>query len=146
MCDKVPVQDRLSEILAETMWCLAGSEESDEYAGRLYLEMKDNGSEEEDGVIDNDIERYMEEEMESDDDEDEGYKIISVEGLEDESEEETTDDEENQRHCSGAHLVAMYVATFFRTVRREWGNVDKHRVDKFYTAVRLMLREVRFIC
>ena len=31
MADKVPVQDKLSQILAELMWCLAGTEEDDEY-------------------------------------------------------------------------------------------------------------------
>jgi len=38
-------------------------------------------------------------------------------------------------------LVSLYISTFLHTVRREWGNVDKHRVDKFYTAVRLMIGE-----
>ena len=159
MCDKVPVQDRLSEILAETMWCLGGSEESDEYAGQVYLQMNgDEGSEEDcdeiEGVkeedhemIDQDIEKYMDEEMDSDDDD---YKILSVEEVKDEEEDDDEhpsdaeeDAPEDEKHCRGAHLVSMYIATFLRTVRREWGNVDKHRVDKFYTAVRMMLSEVR---
>lgn len=161
MCDKVPVQDRLSEVLAQTMWCLGGSEEDDEYAGQVYLQM-DGGDdvavgsddeedglmmeghqdEEDDSLIDNDIQKYMEDEMDSDDD----YQLLSVEEIQgessdcDEQQQEATEDE---KHCCGAHLVSLYIATFLRTVRREWGNVDKHRVDKFYTAVRLMLSEVR---
>ncbi|KAL7511101.1 hypothetical protein ACHAXN_008022 [Cyclotella atomus] len=146
MCDKVPVQDRLSEILSETMWCLGGSEEDDEYAGQVYLRYE-NGfedddeeeeiEEEEEGSIDQDIEKYMEEEMDSDDD----YKLLSVEEVDEESEEEEGESAEDEKHCRGAHLVSLYIATFLRTVRREWGNVDKYRVDKFYTAVRLMLSE-----
>ena len=70
----------------------------------------------------------------------------------DESEDDEVDEEGeriaimNEAHCRGAHLVSLYVATFLRTVKREWGNVDKHRVDKFYTAVRLMIREVSESC
>ena len=66
----------------------------------------------------------------------------------DEDEDDEVDDEEqqikdmNEKHCRGAHLVSLYISTFLCTMRREWGNVDKHRVDKFYTAVRLMISEV----
>lgn len=42
-------------------------------------------------------------------------------------------------HCRGAHLVSLFVRTFFSTIQREWGNMDKYRVDKFYTLCRLML-------
>lgn len=159
MCDKVPVQDRLSELLAETMWCLGGSEEDDEYAGQVYLQMEGDDEfdheemdeeemmegqlveEQDDEMLDQDIEKYMEEEMDSDDDD---YKVLSVEEVEDEDASDEEDmGEEDEKHCRGAHLVSLYIATFLRTVRREWGNVDKHRVDKFYTAVRLMLSEVR---
>jgi hypothetical protein len=147
------------------MWCLGGSEEDDEYAGQVYLQMDEVGfedddeedndeimeeeelegqvQEEEDDSIDEDIERYMQEEIDSDDDD---YKLLSVEEVEEESDEEEEgaegESEEDEKHCRGAHLVSLYIATFLRTVRREWGNVDKHRVDKFYTAVRLMLSEV----
>ena len=157
MCDKVPVQDRLSELLAETMWCLGGSEEDDEYAGQVYLQMEGDDEfdheemdeeemmegqlveEQDDEMLDQDIEKYMEEEMDSDDDD---YKVLSVEEVEDEdASDEEEMGEEDEKHCRGAHLVSLYIATFLRTVRREWGNVDKHRVDKFYTAVRLMLSE-----
>ncbi|TFJ81041.1 hypothetical protein NSK_007684 [Nannochloropsis salina CCMP1776] len=46
-------------------------------------------------------------------------------------------------HCFGrdscrAHL---FVGTFYRTVRREWPGLDQHRLDKFYSFMRRMLRE-----
>ena len=169
MCDKVAVQDRLSEILAETMWCLAGTEEDDEYAGQVYLQMSGDDfldgdgecclddedefdgmqgeelDEEAEDLIDRDIQKYMDEEMDSDDDDD--YKVLSVDEVEEEDMIEDMIEEEsaeNEKHCRGAHLVSLYIATFLKTIRREWGNVDKHRVDKFYTSVRLMLSEVSF--
>jgi TATA-binding protein-associated factor Taf7 len=134
MADKVPVQDKLSQILAELMWCLAGTEEDDEYAGQLYLQMDESS-----------------EDFDPDDSDEDEYKILSVERVEGEEESadgesEAEETEEDEKHCRGAHLVSLYIATFLRTVRREWGNVDKHRVDKFYTAVRLMLSEVRSKC
>lgn len=169
MADKVPVQDKLSQILAELMWCLAGTEEDDETAGQMYMQITEEGNgfyEDEDGdvmwteVVDDDEEDDEEEEedddenawqdmpSDDDDDDDEGNEVEDM----DESEDEEVDEEAeriaimNESHCRGAHLVSLYVATFLRTVKREWGNVDKHRVDKFYTAVRLMIREVRKLC
>ena len=64
MADKVPVQDKLSKILAELMWCLAGTEEDDEYAGQVYLQMEE-GDMEEDGV-------------DGDDDDDDDMVILDV--------------------------------------------------------------------
>mmetsp|Transcript_31995 Transcript_31995/g.47106 ORF Transcript_31995/g.47106 Transcript_31995/m.47106 type:complete len:726 (-) Transcript_31995:45-2222(-) len=165
MADKVPVQDKLSQILAELMWCLAGTEEDDEYAGQVYMQITEEGNgvyEDEDGDVmwtevvedDEDEEEDDDEEdndenawqdMPSDDDDDEEGN--EVDGMDESEDDEEIDEEEariaimNESHCRGAHLVSLYVATFLRTVKREWGNVDKHRVDKFYTAVRLMIRE-----
>ena len=45
-------------------------------------------------------------------------------------------------HCRGAHLVSLFIRTFFRTIRREWGNMDKYRVDKFYTLTRMYIHEI----
>ena len=183
MADKTPVQDKLSKLLAELMWCLSGTEEEDEYAGQVYLQMDmDNDGE---GAWDDEDEDGEGEGMSDDDDEnvpvigvdpqaerelfannvvedDEGdtMEIIDMDDDSDEEnnndmdseevddEEEEDEDEDrikamNESHCRGAHLVSLYVSTFLRTVRREWGNVDKHRVDKFYTAVRYMIGEVR---
>lgn len=174
MADKAPVQDKLSKILAEMLWCLAGTEEEDEYAGQVYLEMEgeeygddddcfdddddvdEDEDEDEDGMHDGVIEDADGDTMEiiemeeSSDDGDE--KLTSYNDDVDVEEDEEIDDEEdeeeqrikdmNEKHCRGAHLVSLFISTFLCTMRREWGNVDKHRVDKFYTAVRLMISEV----
>jgi len=156
MADKMPVQDKLSKILAELMWCLAGTEEEDEYAGQVYSQMTDDGEDGVDGLVyedgDGDTMEIIEMEEGSDEENEEnGMDGVedatdedSVEGVE-ENEEEQDDEQRikdmNEAHCRGAHLVSLYISTFLRTVRREWGNVDKHRVDKFYTAVRFMVSE-----
>ena len=171
MADKTPVQDKLSKLLAELMWCLSGTEEEDEYAGQVYMQMENGGiddieeleGEEEDVVIGVDPQAERELFGNSDvyeDDEGDTMEIVNMDDKEngnddDELEEEDEDDEEdeedmeeqrinalNEAHCRGAHLVSIYLSTFLQTVRREWGNVDKHRVDKFYTAVRYMVSEV----
>lgn len=185
MADKAPVQDKLSKILAELMWCLAGTEEEDEYAGEVFLEMEadedyfgddheedddeegDDGDDNFDGIgdglfedDDGDTMEIIEMEASSDDGEEEeeegednNEEMDSDEdddedGDGDEDDDSEIDDDEqrvkdmNEKHCRGAHLVCLYISTFLCTVRREWGNVDKHRVDKFYTAVRLMISEV----
>jgi len=182
MADKTPVQDKLSKLLAELMWCLSGTEEEDEYAGQVYLQM-DNMDNDGEGVWDDEEEDEEGDDMSDDDDvpvigvdpqaerelfannvveDDEGdtMEIIDMDDSDEENnndmedsedvEEEDEDEERikamNESHCRGAHLVSLYVSTFLRTVRREWGNVDKHRVDKFYTAVRYMIGEVRHTC
>ena len=176
MADKTPVQDKLSKLLAELMWCLSGTEEEDEYAGQVYMQMENGGMDdideleggEEDVVIGVDPQAERELFGNSDvyeDDEGDTMEIVNMDDkengndddeLEDEDEEQEEldedDDEEdmeeqrinalNEAHCRGAHLVSIYLSTFLQTVRREWGNVDKHRVDKFYTAVRYMVSEV----
>ena len=167
MADKVPVQDKLSKILAELMWCLAGTEEEDEYAGQVYMQMDDDGlyddgNEEEDGTScgmiyedeDGDTMQIieMDDEEEEDSDEEEEGGTDGEDPMEEEEYAEEGEEMEqrikdiNEKHCRGAHLVALYISTFLTTVRREWGNVDKHRVDKFYTAVRYMVSEVRTEC
>ncbi len=190
MADKAPVQDKLSKILAELMWCLAGTEEEDEYAGAVFLKMeregeyfeddRDEEEEEEDddrfdrivgqGVFEDDDGDTMEiiemdensDDNDEEDDEDCARKMNSDESDDEDGDDDAFDDDEvqgeddedevddyeqrvndmNEKHCRGAHLVCLYISTFLCTIRREWGNVDKHRVDKFYTAVRLMIREV----
>ena len=161
MADKTPVQDELSKRLAELIWCFAGTEEEDEYAGQVYLDMdegerEDFAAEGRDGrdSDDDSYEVQMEEientldgsesasdDTKSSDEEREGSEDDAFDSEEEDEESEEIDDA-LQKHCRGAHLASLYVRTFFRTMRREWGNVDKHRVDKFYTAMRLVLAEV----
>lgn len=162
LADKVPVQQELSKRLAKLLWCVAGTEEEDEYAAQMYLSMC---NQEEDDVV-------MEEIINTIDNDDAGSDESSEDGneeAENESDDESAssndiDDEAQQfedngdsedipdeliQHCRGAHLAALFVKTFFRTIQREWGRMDKHRIDKFYTLVRLMLHEVsmkRVVC
>ena len=46
------------------------------------------------------------------------------------------------KHCRGAHLVSLYLRTFLRTMRDNWGKMDYHRMDKFYTLVRFVMNSV----
>lgn len=164
MADKVPVQDDLSKRLSELIWCLGGTLEEDEYAARMYLEMhgvddenvvmeeddKDEDvvvgedDEDEDGVtmkvVENTLANSNDECDLNDDDEMSEDKESNTIGSDEEEEDEGED--HLIKHCRGAHLAALFVRTFFITVRREWGNMDKYRVDKFYTLIRLMMREV----
>lgn len=166
MADKVPVQDELSAKIAALIWCVAGTEEEDEYAGTAYLDMfgddgvdvgfEDDGSDSDDEVIMEEIENTLDEgyeehsddedSMESEEDSDKEEHFYEDEHCCAGSEEEDDDLEELHDseipHCRGAHLASLFVRTFFATVRREWGRMDKYRVDKFYTLMRLMTQEV----
>mmetsp|Transcript_29262 Transcript_29262/g.66704 ORF Transcript_29262/g.66704 Transcript_29262/m.66704 type:complete len:647 (-) Transcript_29262:3153-5093(-) len=149
MADKQPVQDKLSKLLAELLWCLAASEEDDEYAGNEYFK-ESEGYDLDAAIPDEDVEMEIINQVAEGE-----YDLMGAidEESEDEEEyndgaaEEHTDTEEERiealtyKHCQGAHLVVLFISTFLQTVRREWGNVDKHRIDKFYTAVRLMISE-----
>jgi hypothetical protein len=164
MADKVPVQDELSAKIAQLIWCVAGTEEEDEYAGKAYLDMfGDDGAnigfegEDEDGVDSDSDEEVVMEEIENT--LDEGYEEHSdaddsMESEEDSNGEEDEhcgeeEDEEFEElhdseipHCRGAHLASLFARTFFATVRREWGKMDKYRVDKFYTLMRFMMQQI----
>lgn len=159
MADKVPVQDELAQQIAKLLWCFAGTPEEDEFAAQAYMNLYANREEEylageagEDS--ENDSENSSDRESEnSDNGPDVTMEEVSNTLEEDDEEEdleqnnEQDDDEESMDdsevpHCRGAHLASLFVRTFFRTVRREWGNMDKYRVDKFYTLCRYMLSQV----
>lgn len=160
LADKVPVQEELAKRLAKLIWCVAGTEEEDEYAAQMYLDYLTQ--QDEDVIMENVVDTV--ENGDGDDDEEEEYNEENgVNSDEEEKEEDSAGNDEHvegeQRlqeqeeedeipdelvqHCRGAHLAALFVKTFFRTIQREWGKMDKHRIDKFYTLVRLVLREVR---
>jgi hypothetical protein len=172
MADKTPVQDELSKHLAELLWCVAGTEEEDEYAGQTYMDIceaeeknakgcEDQGCGGCGGCEDSDDPDVTLEELvntldddEGDEEEDESDKESASEEAESkeldheeeaqegsELDEEELDDSEVP-HCRGAHLASLFIRTFFRTVKREWGNMDKYRVDKFYTLARLYIHEI----
>ncbi|CAI5471135.1 unnamed protein product [Closterium sp. Yama58-4] len=39
-------------------------------------------------------------------------------------------------------LALLFLRTFWKTMRREWGGIDYHRLDKFYMLVRLIMRNI----
>ena len=41
-----------------------------------------------------------------------------------------------------ANIVHLYIRSFFKTILREWGFIDQHRINKFYTLLRFMIREL----
>eukprot|EP00532_Pseudo-nitzschia_australis_P020261 CAMPEP_0168288798 /NCGR_PEP_ID=MMETSP0142_2-20121227/3653_1 /TAXON_ID=44445 /ORGANISM="Pseudo-nitzschia australis, Strain 10249 10 AB" /LENGTH=762 /DNA_ID=CAMNT_0008234979 /DNA_START=326 /DNA_END=2614 /DNA_ORIENTATION=+ len=169
MADKKPVQDELSKQLVKLLWCVVGTEEEDEYAGSAYLEMTE-AEEEELERMDQDKEGGEDgedgngEDDDDDDDNDDDDYDVTLEELENtvKSEMDTGDDDEEDDddamqedqeammelndeempHCRGAHLASIFVRTFFRTIRRDWGTMDKYRIDKFYTLIRLMMHEI----
>jgi len=145
LCDGVVVQDEVSKHLSELLWSVGGTEEEDEYAGRVYLEMEDGEDKHE---CDSD-ECCIEEDPDPDNSNYSSDNVIEMEESDDESEEGETDitdihpaADEEVKHCRGAHLSALYVRAYFRTLTREWSNMDKYRIDKFYTLTRLLLREI----
>jgi len=135
------------------------AEEQDDDGEQEGEEEDDDGMVEGEDYVMEEVENTLEDakktnkvEKEKDDDDDKSDTTESsdnenVDEMEEEEEEEDNDEDDEyqyaiQKHCRGAHLVSLYVRTFFRTVKREWGNMDKHRVDKFYTAIRFMIHEV----
>lgn len=164
MADKVPVQDELSKCLAELLWCVAGTEEEDEYAGQAYLDMCEAAEkvvaddiDEEDVTMEEIVNTLHEEVGEEDTDESSSDDKNSDEAVssnddnssdEDEAVGDASEEIEEEvddatiPHCRGAHLASMLIRTFFRTIRREWGNMDKYRVNKFYTLIRMYIHEV----
>mmetsp|Transcript_16307 Transcript_16307/g.37730 ORF Transcript_16307/g.37730 Transcript_16307/m.37730 type:complete len:731 (+) Transcript_16307:164-2356(+) len=168
MADKKPVQDELSKHICKLLWCVVGTEEEDECAGRVYLQMTEaeekeleeqeqNDGDDDDDDDDDDEYNVTLEEIENtledgskgddvDDDDDDGKDSEESDNeIEDEDRKEarteSTDDSEIY-HCRGAHLVSLFVRTFFRTIRRDWGSMDKYRIDKFYTLIRFMMHEI----
>ncbi|GFH58952.1 hypothetical protein CTEN210_15428 [Chaetoceros tenuissimus] len=153
LCDGVAVQQEVSKVLAELMWSVGGNQEEDEYAGRFYLEMEEGTDEFDEAEVDGEeAENAGMDQDDEDEDDDDQMQIIemnesdvdSSEEDENQEEEENADniDDDEIKHCRGAHLSALYVRTFFRTLTREWSSMDKYRIDKFYTLSRLILREI----
>ena len=148
LCDGVAVQDEVSKHLSELLWSVGGTEEEDEYAGRVYLEMEEGDEYHECDDDDCCIEEDLDSNNSSGNDYDE-IEMMEMEESGNESEEDKIDlanihpaADEELKHCRGAHLSALYIRAYFRTLTREWSNMDKYRIDKFYTLTRLLLREI----
>lgn len=152
LCDGVAVQEEVSKVLAGLMWSVGGSLEEDEYAGRFYLDLDENVlddgdgndiEEDEDGDTMQIIEMSDEEETEKGGGDNETETEQEDQNSKDEEEMvNPSDEEDTTKHCRGAHLSALYIRTYFRTLIREWSNMDKYRIDKFYTLTRFILREI----
>ena len=166
LCDGVAVQEEVSKLLAKLIWSVGGTLEEDEYAGRFYLDldedaMGEEGGDDNDDVDGNDemqiIEMSDEEEEKVDDqdvednetEKDSDMNNDNVNDFDNEEDDEEEEEEvvtnpaedEETKHCRGAHLSALFIRTYFRTLNREWSNMDKYRIDKFYTLTRFILRE-----
>ena len=149
LCDGVAVQEEVSKLLASLIWSVGGTQEEDEYAGRFYLDLDENMEEgegdDEMQIIEMEMSDDEGDEKEVDNDDDDNDKENTDEDMDDDNEEdEATNpaEDENTKHCRGAHLSALYIRTYFRTLTREWSNMDKYRIDKFYTLTRFILREI----
>jgi hypothetical protein len=158
MADKVPVQHELSKHLAELLWCVAGTEEEDEYAGQAYMHIceeegdecgfcDDDDSDGPEVTLDEVYNSLDGNDNESDDDavDEEDRNEMTMDSTQQEildGEDENEVEDSEVPHCRGAHLVSLFIRTFFRTVRREWGRMDKYRIDKFYTLARMYMHEI----
>ena len=113
---------------------LDGGEEMDADAKENSEEEEDEDEEVTMEVVENTLEDYHDyDDEEEADEEQEDY----------ENEEEESEVEDSKiPHCRGAHLASLFVRTFFRTLRREWGHMDKYRIDKFYTLMRYMMHQI----
>lgn len=147
LCDGAVVQEEVSKVLVGLIWAVGGTIEEDEYAGRVYLELGEETymhMEADETSASNDDEQ-PEEILDKEGDERINDKTIShninnlhsSDGI-----DHNFAQEEDVKHCRGAHLSSLFVRTYFRTLVREWSNMDKYRIDKFYTLTRLVLREV----
>jgi len=155
LCDHVTVQEEVSNVLSKLIWSFSGSEEDDEYAGRLYLMAMDEGEEGDDTGEDIVQEVQKEKtkqvtEKEVGEEENEIMKSYDIkisnptqhDNENDSSSHNEEEDECHIKHCRGAHLSQLFIRTYFQTLSREWSNMDKYRIDKFYTLTRLMIREI----
>lgn len=43
-------------------------------------------------------------------------------------------------------MKLLYIRMFYRTICREWSNIDTHRINKYYMCIRIFLRECYRLC
>jgi len=155
LADKGPVQDELSKRLSCLLNCLKSSKEEDLETGDEYAKYLDSEWEGDIDASDFDFDDYGEEGSDSDStlplDEDEVNDEFEKVDYVEESELQSTlnkivseegEDDMLIPHNRGAHLICSFLRCFFRTMRREWGGLDQYRIDKFYTLIRYVIREV----
>lgn len=104
----------------------------------------------------------LEEDAAASDDEEanEAVDDADKEDTDDDDEEELENEHVHDEHCDheededpiniphgrGAHLSALFFRTFMRTILQNWAQMDKYRIDKFYTMLRFMLERVYSYC
>mmetsp|Transcript_24593 Transcript_24593/g.46215 ORF Transcript_24593/g.46215 Transcript_24593/m.46215 type:complete len:575 (-) Transcript_24593:63-1787(-) len=135
LADKVPVQEELTDLIAPLLHACGGGEKEDIEAGEEYLRiMKEEF--EEDGK--EGVGEPREDEEESDDDDEVQFKG----GVDGEDSDSDPFDPYLHPHCAGVHLSTVFLATFFRTISREWGGIDQYRLDKIYSLIRKVIRQM----
>jgi hypothetical protein len=179
MADQVPVQEELANHLSKLIWCVAGTEEEDECAAQVYLDLceqeerdefdEDDSDDDDENDSDDDEEEeadvFMEEvfnSLDGDDAEENGEDSESESSGSDSNDdpseqrgenraEDSDEDSDNESdtevdlssipHRRGAHLAQLFLRCLLSTILREWGNMDKYRIDKFYMLLRMVLRQ-----
>ncbi|GMH69691.1 hypothetical protein TL16_g05221 [Triparma laevis f. inornata] len=140
LSDKVAVQEELTDLIAPLLHACGGEQGEDIKAGEEYLiMMEEDGEEDEDNSFDDD---------EEDDDEinfkdnDEGNDDDDVNSTDSEDSSAESNSPYLTPHCGGVHLSTIFLSTFFRTLSHEWGGIDQYRLDKIYSLIRKIIRQM----
>jgi len=144
LADRAPVQEEVSRRIAGLVWCVCGTPEDDAVADSMYLNMDADMTTKYVGAGELDEGEGNVAIKEEEEDVTDAEDPPDSDSSSDNSINHRVDDDgdaANFRHCQGAHLVAVFLATFLRTASREWSGLDQHRLDKFYTLVRYVIRE-----
>ncbi|CAB9509414.1 RNA processing protein 1 homolog B [Seminavis robusta] len=134
------VDRSVQESVAQLMHGLTGPLEEDLMAGQIYLDME---MEEQMALEDS----QQEQELMEDDDSDDNIQDNEVEQdttMEEDGETQGDNDDQNnnKKHIRSAALVQLMVRAFFQTVVSEWDNLEESQINKCYTLIRCVLREV----
>jgi len=154
MCDKTVVQEELSSHMAKLIWSVAGTVQDDIDEANHYVQFEQQALDDEEVAEEEDEEDVYDDEDDDDDDDDvelidmdawEAYQEEKEEQSEEASEEDEPSEEEedkNDPQHSSVNLVCLFVKGYFETISREWGHMDKHRLDKFYRSMRIMMYQI----
>ena len=157
--------ERYMQLEIEDFALQEGEEDSDEYDVEMEVlhgvdiseqEDEEEGDEEElHSGGDKDDKEVSDDDVHSGEDEDENHEDHQCRDVhchrhhhndDDEEEVEEEEDDENTRHHTSVHLVCLFIKAYFETIHREWGNMDKHRLDKFYRSMRQIMNEIFQYC
>jgi len=157
MADKAVVQEELSSCLAQLLWDVTGTVEEDIDQGDKYL------MEEQEFYMNNmaedDVQSQEEETLECTGtdgqyDEVDLRMIQQNDGAKQDQDEESLDhqqegygDQDSEKdeqliHHKGVELTLLMFKSYFVILHRHWHNMDRHRIDKMYASIRLMVKEL----